>query len=99
MSRTPPEHRRDWQDRFDTQLRDGVYEPETEQFLRNAVRVGHVSAQKCFEIINILEVDRHTKDAAMNGMTAPDWYAEHDRVFMPGEIGAVPTKATLSSTQ
>lgn len=55
-------------------------------------RQGFMSEQKVLEVLRVVEGGRERLDQSMNGMQAPDWYAEHDRVFMPGEIGGVKTE-------
>lgn len=87
-----PKH---YQEKFRNHFEDGIYQPETEQALERMVKVGRVSAETCLEIIEVLEADHLAKISAANGLPAPDWYAEHDRVFMPGEIGGVPTVPTM----
>lgn len=90
---------RSYQERFAAHFEDHIYRPETEAQLKHAVKFGNVSAQTCLEIIEIMEADRRATDADMNGLAAPDWYAECDRVFLPrplpGQIGSVVTNLSL----
>lgn len=87
--------------------RPGLYDEGFFQYAKRVVRVGSVAASELLEILENAEASRGRIDQGMQGM---EWdqnawddqmvadrqaVTAFDRVFYPGEIGGVPTQATL----